>query len=314
MRSTFFAFLFLAISSVMTTFSAVPADKGTPKPLRVGYSVTLTGVTPEKMKYAKSVGVDCIETSFAAFIDKQTLSFKFSAAEMTEKVKQAKKAADDAGIEIWSVHMPFGEEIDISLADESQRRKVVELHSRILEFCRILQPKVILFHPSWYLRLNERELRKSRMIESALELNKKVKDIHAIMVIENMLGPKLQKDSVYERPLCRSVEETKEIMGRLPDDIYSAIDMNHIKNPQDLIRAMGRRLKSVHIADGNGEKESHFFPCSGQGENNWTDILSALEEAHYTGPFMYESHFKDVKDMKECYDSLYQKFITAKNR
>lgn len=314
MRSTFFAFLFLAINSVMTAFSAVQADKGTPKPLRVGYSVTLTGVTPEKMKYAKSVGVDCIETSFAAFIDKKTLSFKFRAAEMTEKVKQAKKAADDAGIEIWSVHMPFGEEIDISLADESQRRKVVELHSRILEFCRILQPKVILLHPSWYLRLNERELRKSRMIESAIELNKKVKDIQAIMVIENMLGPKLQKDSVYERPLCRSVEETKEIMGRLPDDIYSAIDMNHIKNPQDLIRAMGRRLKSVHIADGNGEKESHFFPCSGQGENNWTDILSALEEAHYTGPFMYESHFKDVKDMKECYDSLYQKFITAKNR
>lgn len=313
MRLILYVSLFLVLNNAITAFASGPVGKNIPKPLRIGYSITLTGITPEKMKYAKSVGVDCIETSFAAFIDKQTLDFKFNTAEMTEKVKQAKKVADDAGIEIWSVHMPFGEEIDISLADENQRRKVVNLHTRVLEFCRILQPKVILFHPSWYLHLNERELRKSRMIESALELNKKVKDINAIMVIENMLGPKLQKDSVYERPLCRSVEETKEIMGRLPDDIYSAIDMNHIKNPQNLIRAMGSRLKSVHIADGNGEKESHYFPCSGQGENNWTDILSALEEAHYTGPFMYESHYKDVKDMKECYDSLYQKFITAKN-
>lgn len=297
----------------MAVYGRTPVRKNAPRPLRIGYSISLASVTPEKMKYAKSVGVDCIEASFTAFIDVKKCEFRFDTAEIARRVREAKKAAGEAGIEIWSVHMPFGEKIDISLTNENERQKVINLHKKILEFCQILQPEIILFHPSWYLGLNEREVRKSRMIESALELNKAVKSIRATMVVENMLGPQLRKDSVYERPLCRSVEETKEIMGRLPGDIYSAIDMNHIKNPEKLIRAMGARLKSVHIADGNGEKECHYFPCSGEGENNWTEILSALEEAHYTGPFMYESAYKDVKDMKVCYESLYSKFVGEKN-
>jgi hypothetical protein len=99
---------------------------------------------------------------------------------------------------------------------------------------------------------------------------------------------------------------------RLPADIYSAIDMNHIKNPENLIRAMGPRLKSVHMADGHGEAENHYFPCSGQGSNNWVAILAALHEAQYSGPFLYESAHADVKDLKPCYASIYEAFVKEK--
>ena len=56
-----------------------------------------------------------------------------------------------------------------------------------------------------------------------------------------------------------TVEETVEIFNRPSDDIYSAVEMNNIKNPEKLIRAIGDRIKSVHIADGKGEAENHFF-------------------------------------------------------
>lgn len=281
-----------------------------PKPLKIGYSIGVVSITPQKMKYAKSVGIDYVEVSMSAFLDK-SLGFKFTAEEITEKVKAAKKAADEAGIKIWSVHMPFSKEIDLSLANEEERRKVVALHTAVLKYCKLLEPSVILFHPSYFLGLNERDTRKKQLIRSAVELNKEVKAIKAIMVIENMLGFELRVAD-RERPLCRSVEETVEIMNSLPSDIYSAIDMNHIKNPEKLILAMGKRLKSVHIADGKGKKEDHFFPCSGEGENNWTEILKALDEVGYKGPFMYESAYKDVKDMKICYDTLYQNFINER--
>jgi sugar phosphate isomerase/epimerase len=282
-----------------------------PAPLAVGYSVPVVSITQEKMNYDKSVGIDFVEVSFAAFIDTNR-HLKWSEAEAEEKVKKAKEYADRAGVRIWSVHMPFGKTIDISFTDENKRQDVVRLHKEILRLCRILKPKLILFHPSWYLGLNERALRKSQMIKSANELNEAVKDIGAIMVVENMLGPELRKDEHYERPLCRTVEETVEIMNRLPDDIYSAVDMNHIKNPERLIRTMGRRLRSVHVSDGNGRQENHYLPCNGKGENNWTEILSALEEAHYKGPFIYEARVKDSKVLKPCYDSLYKTFIAAK--
>ncbi len=86
------------------------------------------------------------------------------------------------------------------------------------------------------------------------------------MVIENMLGYELVRNEQHERPLGRTVEEVKLIMKQLPKNVYSAIDMNHIDNPELLIQAMGKRLKSVHIADGDGRHECHYMPnpCSGK--------------------------------------------------
>lgn len=313
MRKFLLNSIFLVIICILcVSVNGAKEHKNTPVPLRIGYSIGINSITPEKMAYAKSVGITCIETSFSAFIDKDR-NFIFSDKEIIEKAKYARKAATDAGIEIWSVHMPFGKNIDLSLTDEAERQKVVILDKKILEFCRILKPKIILFHPSYFLGLNEREVHINQLIKSALELNIEVMDMKSTMVIENMLGFELKVDDNRERPLCRTVEETAAIMKRLPESIYSAIDMNHIKNPEKLILVMGKRLKSVHISDGNGKKECHYFPCSGEGENNWVEIFAALQDARYNGPFMYECAYKDVKDMKECYDFLFNKFITEKD-
>src|SRR5690625_7930321 len=102
----------------------------------------------------------------------------------------------------------------------------------------------------------------------------------AQMVVENMLGPKLMKGDV-ERPLLRTVEETMELFDRFPSAVGLAIDMNHIKNPEILIRRMGHRLKTIHVADGTGEAEDHFFPCSGDGQYDLIAILYALFEVYY---------------------------------
>jgi len=302
---------FLYLVSFLVAFSCdfYTRDKKAPERLDIGYSISILNITPENMSCAKSAGIQYIETSFGGFID-ENRNFKVSEEEIIEKIKKAKKAADDAGIKIWSVHMPFGKNIDLSLTDESERRQVLFLQKKIIQFCSILQPKIILFHPSFYLGINERENRKNQLIKSSLELNQTVKSIRATMVIENMLGYELMLDEKQERPLCRTVEETVEIMNRLPADICSAIDMNHIKNPEKLILAMGKRLKSIHVSDGDGKRECHFFPCSGQGENNWVEILSALQEVHYSGPFMYEVKNPDVTKMKSCYEFLYNKFLT----
>ncbi|MDO6390106.1 sugar phosphate isomerase/epimerase family protein [Pontibacter sp. BT731] len=312
MKKTFNSYLLVFLLYLMTVpFAAAALPEKAPKPLKIGYALGLTKVSAEQMKYAKSVGIDYVEISFGGLIDGNR-NFKVSDEEMTALMHKAKKAADDAGIQVWSIHMPFGKRIDLSMTDETERQQVVALHRKVLGYCKILQPQIILFHPSYYLGLNEREARKKQLVKSATELNKTVRSMNATMVIENMLGPELLVDAERERPLCRTVDETMEIMNRLPKSIYAAVDMNHIKNPENLIRALGKRLKSVHIADGTGEAENHYFPCSGQGNNNWTEILAALHEARYTGPFLYESAFEDARDLKACYESLYSTFVEEK--
>lgn len=281
------------------------------EPLRVGYATSINNFDNQRLSYAKSVGIDYVEASgMSTFVDAD-LNFKMSGEQIKSQLQAAKAAADEAGIEIWSIHMPFGKNIDLSHADETLRQKVVATHSQLLEYLQILEPQVILFHPSYYLGLNERELRTEQLIKSATALNEKVQEIGAIMVIENMLGPELLKDENQERPLMRTVAETLAIFDRLPKDIYAAVDMNHIKHPEQLIVALGDRMRSVHVADGTGEAENHFFPCSGEGLNDWNAILAALDKAGYTGPFMYESSPEDAKEYVECYQKMYQEYQLA---
>lgn len=282
-------------------------------PLSVGYSLPIGKVNLKSMKYAKAAGVSCIETSISAFIDKKEKTFLEDDETIIGKLKIAKAAADEAGIKIWSIHMPFSDKIDLSLTDNAERKKVIALHKKVLKFCKILEPSIILFHPSYYLGLNEREARKEQFIKSAVELNKDVQKIGAQMVVENMWGKVLLKeDGKREWPLFRTVAEATEIMNLLPMSIHAAIDLNHIINPENLILAMGARLATLHVSDDDGVKERHYFPCAGKGINNWNAILGALEKVNYKGPFMYECAIEEVKDLKPCYDKLYSNYKNQK--
>ena len=80
-----------------------------------------------------------------------------------------------------------------------------------------------------------------------------------------MLGHELVRDGNYERPLGRTVEEVLHIMSLMPREVDAAVDTNHIDNPELLITALGRRVKTIHVSDGDGRNECHELPGQGRG-------------------------------------------------
>ena len=281
-------------------------------PLDIGFGFSLDQFELDTLIYFKSVGVDHLEASGINLLVDAKRNLKLSDVEIKEKLIRAKEAVDKAGVNIWSIHMPFGPEIDLSLADEQERQEVVVMHKKLLGYLKILEPEVILFHPSYYLGVGERELRKDQLMRSVFELDREVRAMGAIMVLENMLGPDILKDETRESPLLRSVKETQDFFERLPASIGLAVDTNHITRAEELILALGNRLKTLHIADGTGLAENHWFPCYGKGENDWNKILSALEQVNYSGPFMFESSPGDAEEYLPCYRRLYQNYLNSK--
>lgn len=301
--------IFLSFSGTST--ASAPSAKA-PRRLKLGTSVQLKEVTPEKMKYAKSVGIDYIEIGMSSIKmgltgDEYTIQNK---DEVLGLVRQAKQAADDAGITIWSVHMPYGPKIDLSLPNEDDRRKVVQLQKVIaLEFVSILRPKIVLFHPSFFLPRNEMEARKKQLVKSSTELDQVVKQIGATMVLENM-------NDAHEQHmvLMQTTKDIVEVMNLVPGDIYSAVDLNHINHPEQVIRALGKRVKTLHVSDGTGIQEKHWLPCSGKGVNDWVSILSALNDTGYSGPFMFETartEYSDFRELTACYDKMYDDYASS---
>ena len=283
---------------------------------KIGYSLSVNSFNDDKLSYVKSVGVDYVEASgITSFFDSNGYINK-TEEELEDIFTKAKATLDRNEISVWSVHMAYGEKVDISAVSESQRREIVDNHVKLLKYIKLLKPKFILFHPSYYIEPNQRDKHISQLIKSLEVLNEEVKKAGSTLVVENMLGPELMKGDV-ERPLMRTVEETRDVFNRLPKDIGLAVDMNHIKNPENLIRAMGNKLMTVHVADGSGEAENHYMPnpCSNQGKNDWVEIFKALYDVGYDGVFLYEStKFEDEKEFKECYDKLFQNYVNHINK
>ena len=241
---------------LLAVLCTIPVFAGQPPRLKVGSSSGIFGPvtnwTYETFAEAKRAGIDAIEISASTlFLNKEMTDDR----QIEARCRQLKRDLKRAGIEIWSVHMPFGREIDLSQTDEAVRQRSVELHRRVLRFCKILSPRIVLFHPSWYLGHGERDARIAQLVRSVGELLPDAKKIGARVVIENMLGYELVKDGNYERPLGRTVEEVLHIMSLVPREVDAAVDTNHIDNPELLISALGRRVRTIHVSDGDGRSE-----------------------------------------------------------
>ena len=275
---------------LLAVLCTIPVFAGQPPRLKVGSSSGIFGPvtnwTYETFAEAKRAGIDAIEISASTlFLNKEMTDDR----QIEARCRQLKRDLKRAGIEIWSVHMPFGREIDLSQTDEAVRQRSVELHRRVLRFCKILSPRIVLFHPSWYLGHGERDARIAQLVRSVGELLPDVKKIGA------------------------RVEEVLHIMSLVPREVDAAVDTNHIDNPELLISALGRRVRTIHVSDGDGRSECHELPGQGRGDNDWTAILKALyEDAHYRGVFMYEVKKAEFPQLKACYDRLYEQYVQSK--
>ena len=83
--------------------------------LFLSYALSITKITKETLDEAKAAGIDYIELSgIGGFIDSKTNQVNASSKEIKSCFKSVKALADKAGIKVWSIHMPFSKEMDIS--------------------------------------------------------------------------------------------------------------------------------------------------------------------------------------------------------
>ena len=234
-----------------------------------------------------------------------------SEKELQKRFRKLKHDADSAGINIWSIHMPYGIDYDASSTDEKKRRACEAKYRKYIDLVSVLEPEYILFHPSASsITPGCRTEHISQAVKTISNLNKDVKRIGAAIVVENLRGPHLLRPDGTERGLGRTVDEMCTLMDALPGDIYAAVDLNHIANPEKLIRALGGRVKSLHVSDSDQTRDCHFLP--GRGTNDWPEIIAALYETGYDGPWLYEIKQKEVEvygEMTSAYNWAYRSYL-----
>jgi len=190
-----------------------------------------------------------------------------------------KDLADDNGINIWSIHIPYGMDIDISVLDDEARKKAIEEISVMIKTVRPLQPEKLVLHPSFEPIPDE---------ERAERLEACIESLPGLMELASKYDMGLTIECLPRTCLGNTSQEILEILHQVPG-LKVCCDVNHLlqETPVEFIRAVGSAIETLHISDYDGIDERHWLP--GKGIIEWDTLIESLEDAGYKGPWMFES-------------------------
>lgn len=237
-------------------------------------SVGPAAMNPEKMRSLAAAGIKQAELSsgdIRPFYD--TLDFPNKASEIV-------KMAADNGVNITSVHLPFGpfSKLDPSTADPEVAAYIIEKQSELIRAAADAGIGIAVIHPSGEPYEDK---------ERAERLERAVSVIAKLTEIAKNTGVKLALENLPRTCLCRVRSEMRYFLDRIPE-LSVCYDMNHclLESNIDYIREVGDRIITLHVSDYDFIDERHQLP--GLGKNNWSEIIKTLEEVNYSGRFLYE--------------------------
>lgn len=207
---------------------------------------------------------------------------------------RAVQAATELGLEIWSVHLPFGSLWDISDLDDAVRGPAIEGLVEIMDWAKGWGPKMLVIHPSFEpIPDEERAERLARAGE-------------AVRLLSGEAAKRGLRLAVEDLPRTCLGNNAAEIAALIKDAPEAAVccDTNHLltETPEDFIRAIGRRIRTLHVSDYDGVDERHWIP--GRGIVNWGAVLCALVDIGYDGPFMYETCYENPRDVATSFRAV----------
>lgn len=225
------------------------------------------GLTEEYLYEAKDAGIECFE--FVA---------KVGSPEGDDDYDALADKARELGMSVWSVHLPFGRDRDISSADPAVRQEWIEKNTAIMERAVKWGARKAIIHPSYEPIPDEERPERMHHAINSLKLLAEEGD---------RLGIQIAIECLPRTCLGNTSEEILTLLEAHPS-LGVCCDVNHLlkETPQAFIDAVGPRIVTLHISDYDGLDEKHWLP--GMGVIDWNAVLAALSRAGYNGPFLCE--------------------------
>ena len=235
-----------------------------------GYGLELSDPLLADMK---ENGIDYIELSLAKCLDTDF-----------QKIGQMTR---NAGIGIWSAHLPFRptDQLDISLEDPQLRANTVALFSQLIQKSTDLGVDKFVIHPSTPLPAGaSREER----IKCAMDTLDQLAEVAA------RCGASLAMEDMVTSCIGSTFEEFSRLLSA-NEKLRVCLDTNHLLTctHEAFIREFGNKIITLHISDYTGDQERHWFP--GEGIIDWPSIPRLLRDAGYRGIWMYELSLNGAK-------------------
>lgn len=235
---------------------------------------------PEEWEGLRKAGFDYAEVAL--------LETGRSMEEWKEAVASYVNGAKSAGLELWTLHLPYGWETDVTMegikgaVDDSAGED-----GKSASWVRILKPlidqgcelgfRVFVLHASFEpIPDGEREQR----------LQNGNKNIRKLAEYVNHLGCELAIECLPRTCIGNSGEECMRLVENTTAKI--CMDINHLfhEKPKEFIEKLGEKIITTHISDNDGVDERHLIP--GRGIIDFPEAIRALDKVNPDIPFTFE--------------------------
>ncbi|MFW6253313.1 MAG: sugar phosphate isomerase/epimerase family protein [Chitinivibrionales bacterium] len=199
-------------------------------------------------------------------------------------VKKAARLIDELGMEAYSFHAPFAENIDITSMHDKQREYSKHELIKAADAAATLHARYFVTHPGPEKSIEAAPAeRMHRMYNAAEVLDAVSEHCHRLgigLILENML-PHL---------FFGNTRDMLWIMGAINHvNVGTCLDTGHATLSGDIYRVMYKlsgHLKLIHANDNNRHGDDHLPP--GKGCIDWKRLLTELNQTGFQGGLILE--------------------------
>ena len=262
----------------------------------LGLGVTLTALTPslqyEEIDLLRDSSIRTFELNPAVFATDYDHAIRRAFREMLRET--GKKAI--------SYHIPFSRLDDLSWPEETIRQRALSRFRALLQEAAYFNAELIVLHPS------TEPIDQDKREEHIALLRQSMNEIEAEL---KAAGMRVALEFLPRMCMGNTLADIEIMVDGFSDTFGVCLDVNHLmaqyREIPAMIASLGSRLIPLHISDYDGVDERHWLP--GTGVIDWKNVIAALRNIGYRGPFNYEIKRNDeiefaarISGLEENYD------------
>jgi sugar phosphate isomerase/epimerase len=188
------------------------------------------------------------------------------------------------GITLHAMHLPFGPFTELDPSAPALAEQTIAYFSGLMAQGAAIGVPMFVLHASGEPIREERALRMETAKKSLARLADMAAAHGAVIAVENL----------PRTCLGRTADEVAELVAADPR-LRVCFDVNHLCleygcDHREFVEKLGHLIETTHMSDYDFVDEKHFFP--GNGQIDWQEVISLLEDAGYCGPFLAEGGFE----------------------
>lgn len=198
-----------------------------------------------------------------------------------EILANSQKIYDDlkaGGLAPTSLHLPFGNQWDISSADDAVRAYALTEMNKFIAWAGEHQIPYVILHPSYEpIADTDRPTRMKNAVASIARMGAVAKECGVIVAVENL----------PRTCLGNCADDMIELLGE-NEAVGICFDVNHLlkESHKDFVAKTGKYIVTTHLSDYDFVDEKHWMP--GEGDIDWKELKELLDGVGYEGRYLFE--------------------------